>query len=240
MNLDRMEVASRSMGAILPSVSDRQLEEMRRALSHLRMVPGFVSPELEGGGAGLTSACAEYTNGSFGGIVGDGIAAFLTPVPSAFTYADGLQGEFEWERVQATVEFVNSLVPETVTVLGVSIPNPLKIIFAGFEATNQTECAEADRDNALNTACVLEVIHDDVEEAETAIATVDGKVTVIDGKLNVLGGKVDVIGTKVDTLLAELAKVKAQNCEIIRILLTPEGKRETIGVGDCPAGDWNK
>jgi hypothetical protein len=79
-------------------------------------------------------------------------------------------------------------------------------------------------------------LHDDV-------TMVDGKVDVLDGKVDIVDAKVDVLDGKMDNLAAAIEELRVVNCEIIRLLHTPQGQRTS----SCPVCsdqpeypyDWN-
>jgi hypothetical protein len=68
-------------------------------------------------------------------------------------------------------------------------------------------------------------LHGDVE-------VIDGNVLVLDDKVNVLDDKVNVIGGNVEDLLAAVEELRLANCELIRLLHTPQGQRQS-DLGTC-------
>ena len=101
----------------------------------------------------------------------------------------------------------------------VCIPIDL-ILFAAELVLDELENCDGDIDSAEIEGTYDRVghLHGDLEIVQVSIDLLDGKVDVIDGKVDSLNGAVSDVTAAVEEL-------RQLNCEIVRLLHTPQGRR---------------
>lgn len=261
------------MAALLPRISDENVEHMRGALAEVGRLKALQSRSraqigFSMRGPSALGSCPGYPGGSFAGEIGDLVGDMIDLIAGVFSdrdegetvpggiqqpsdfisYPAGKPGEQLCKETQSVLEYLTDLMPDLslstgVSIfiefdIGVSVPSPLKIIFATLTESNMRESIEAEFLNAAADDCQRTILQTQISDLQTALAA---QLTAFEQKFESRAGLIDGALTMVMT---QNEAMRLESCEMIRLLHTPEGQR-TSSEPNCAdvAGwpfDWNR